>query len=298
MLEALAEVPVTDDGTCRPLRNVRIKAAEVLEDPFPELEQAEEAAEFVARQRKLEEEKRKKEAFLEEEENVQVKEEMEELKRKEARSRATVLEMVGDLPDADMAPPENVLFVCKLNPVTKAEDLEIIFGRFGEIKSCEVVRDWKTGDSLQYAFIEFQTPQQCEQAYSKMDNVLIDDRRIHVDFSQSVAKMWTDWRRGSIKRKIPEKNPHTTQRTNTFEFTGSSVSRAQKFRQRSPPQRSRRHFSPDRERRTRKRSRERSPSPTYSHRRSDADRSRERYWPSRKTEARDDYRGRRFRSRS
>lgn len=29
----------------------------------------------------------------------------------------------------------------------------------------------------------------CEEAYFKMDNVLIDDRRIHVDFSQSVAKL-------------------------------------------------------------------------------------------------------------
>ena len=29
----------------------------------------------------------------------------------------------------------------------------------------------------------------CEKAYFKMDNVLIDDRRIHVDFSQSVSKM-------------------------------------------------------------------------------------------------------------
>ena len=30
---------------------------------------------------------------------------------------------------------------------------------------------------------------ECENAYFKMDNVLIDDRRIHVDFSQSVAKV-------------------------------------------------------------------------------------------------------------
>ena len=41
---------------------------------------------------------------------------------------------VGDLPDADIKPPDNVLFVCKLNPVTQDEDLEIIFGRFGSIK--------------------------------------------------------------------------------------------------------------------------------------------------------------------
>ena len=53
---------------------------------------------------------------------------------KEARAQATILEMIGDLPDADVAPPENVLFVCKLNPVTTDDDLEIIFSRFGKVK--------------------------------------------------------------------------------------------------------------------------------------------------------------------
>ncbi|KAF4518110.1 hypothetical protein B566_EDAN007811 [Ephemera danica] len=120
-------------------------------------------------------------------------EEIEELvQEKEAAARATILEIVGDLPDADMAPPENVLFVCKLNPVTNDDDLEIIFSRFGKINSCEVIRDKVTGDSLQYAFIEFAEQKSCEEAYFKMDNVLIDDRRIHVDFSQSVAKV--KWR--------------------------------------------------------------------------------------------------------
>uniref|UniRef100_A0A7N6A7N8 Peptidyl-prolyl cis-trans isomerase n=1 Tax=Anabas testudineus TaxID=64144 RepID=A0A7N6A7N8_ANATE len=113
----------------------------------------------------------------------------EKLKEKEAKTQAILLEMLGDLPDADMKPPENVLFVCKLNPVTTDEDLEIIFSRFGTIKSCEIIRDWKTGDSLCYAFIEFEKQEDCEKAYFKMDNVLIDDRRIHVDFSQSVAKI-------------------------------------------------------------------------------------------------------------
>src|SRR5437588_11298671 len=66
------------------------------------------------------------------------------------------------------------------------EDLELIFSRFGTILSCEVIRDKRTGDSLQYAFIEFENQKDCEQAYFKMDGVLIDDHRIHVDFSQSV----------------------------------------------------------------------------------------------------------------
>ena len=47
----------------------------------------------------------------------------------------------------------------------------------------------QTKESLQYAFVEFEEAEHCENAYFKMDNVLIDDRRIHVDFSQSVSKM-------------------------------------------------------------------------------------------------------------
>ena len=122
--------------------------------------------------------------------------------QREAKANAQVLEMVGDIPDADAKPPENVLFVCKLNPVTTDEDLEIIFSRFGPILSCEVIRDQKTGDSLQYAFIEFENEEDCIKAYFKMDNVLIDDRRIHVDFSQSLAKV-----KGISKRKYSEEDP-------------------------------------------------------------------------------------------
>lgn len=97
--------------------------------------------------------------------------------------------MVGDLPFAEIKPPENILFVCKLNPVTRDQDLELIFSRFGTILSCEIIRDPKTQDSLGYAFIEFENQTDCEEAYAKMENVLIDDKRIHVDFSQSVAKL-------------------------------------------------------------------------------------------------------------
>lgn len=111
-----------------------------------------------------------------------------EMEEKEAQEKAILLEMMGDLPSADAKPPENVLFVCKLNPITEDEDLERIFSRFGNLKSVKIVRDPKSGQSLQYAFIEYENKDDCEQAYLKMDNVLLDDRRIHVDFSQSVHK--------------------------------------------------------------------------------------------------------------
>lgn len=91
-------------------------------------------------------------------------EEAEKQRRKQAAAAsALTLEMVGDLPFANVRPPENVLFVCKLNPVTRDEDLELIFSRFGTIMSCQVIRDKKTGDSLQYAFIEFDKREDAEQ---------------------------------------------------------------------------------------------------------------------------------------
>jgi peptidyl-prolyl cis-trans isomerase-like 4 len=130
-------------------------------------------------------------------------------KEREAAAQALTLEIMGDLPFADVKPPENVLFVCKLNPVTSDADLELIFSRFGKVLSCEVVRDRKTGDSLQYAFVEFEEKSAAERAYFKMQNVLIDDRRIHVDFSQSVSKLSGLWRQEMEQKRRGGRNGHS-----------------------------------------------------------------------------------------
>lgn len=186
------------DETHRPYQDVRITHTVVLEDPFNDptglwapTRSPSPSAERLKGGRIAPDEE------LDEAQGKTAAEIQEMIEEKEAKARATILEIVGDIPDADIAPPENVLFVCKLNPVTTDDDLEIIFSRFGKINSCEVIRDKKTGDSLQYAFIEFDNKKSCEDAYFKMDNVLIDDRRIHVDFSQSVSKIkWLGKGRG------------------------------------------------------------------------------------------------------
>jgi peptidyl-prolyl cis-trans isomerase-like 4 len=123
-----------------------------------------------------------------------------------------VLEIIGDLSDAELKPPENVLFVCKLNPMTNDEDLELIFSRFGKIDNCEVIRDSVTGDSLCYAFIDFANKHECENAFFKMNNILIDDRRIKVDFSQSVRKL--NWKKPAHGKNVyhKKKRHHKKQR--------------------------------------------------------------------------------------
>ncbi|KAF2471058.1 cyclophilin-like protein [Lindgomyces ingoldianus] len=191
VLEKINTAFIDDDG--RPLKDIRILHTVVLDDPYDDPEGlTEPPSSPVPSQAQLATVRIGYDESLEEENDPEA---LERIRReREARAQALTLEMVGDLPFAEVAPPENVLFVCKLNPVTQDEDLELIFSRFGKIMSCEVIRDKRTGDSLQYAFIEFQNQKDCEQAYLKMEGVLIDDHRIHVDFSQSVSRLADTWR--------------------------------------------------------------------------------------------------------
>ena len=192
------------DSNGRPLKDIRLRHTTILDDPFgdppgfressqsPLPSKAQLATVMIADDEELNE-------GMDEEAAEKLRRE------REARAQALTLEMVGDLPFAEVKPPENVLFVCKLNPVTQDEDLDLIFSRFGKILSCEVIRDKRTGDSLQYAFIEFEHQKDCEQAYFKMQDVLVDDHRIHVDFSQSVSKLSDTWRTATNSKRAGQR---------------------------------------------------------------------------------------------
>ena len=110
------------------------------------------------------------------------------IEQRELRSKSFTLEILGDIPSQDAAPSDNVLFICKLNPITREHDLELIFSRFGKITKCNIIKDKQSGLSLGYGFVEFEEKKSCEQAYLKMENAIIDEKRIHVDFSHSVKK--------------------------------------------------------------------------------------------------------------
>ncbi|KAL9545648.1 hypothetical protein MBANPS3_007051 [Mucor bainieri] len=180
------------DEKGRPFRDIRIKHTVILDDPFPDPEGLQ-----VPDESPLPTKEQMESMRIADDEDIEEFGDPEEIEKKarerEAKAHALTLEMIGDLPFAEVKPPENVLFVCKLNPVTRDEDLEMIFSRFGAIHSCEIIRDRQTGDSLSYAFVEFENKEDAEEAYFKMQSVLIDDRRIHVDFSQSVSKLHKDW---------------------------------------------------------------------------------------------------------
>ncbi|GAO50515.1 hypothetical protein G7K_4639-t1 [Saitoella complicata NRRL Y-17804] len=193
-LEKIVGLYLDHDG--RPYKDTRILHTIILDDPFPDPEGLTEPTASpppskaqLATVRISEDELNNTtdEALTESELSARKRE-------REAKAQALTLEMLGDLPSADLAPPENVLFVCKLNPLTSSPDLSLIFSRFGQIISCRIITDPHTGASLGYGFIEFEKREECERAYFKMQGVLIDDRRIHVDFGQSLnGGRGVDW---------------------------------------------------------------------------------------------------------
>jgi peptidyl-prolyl cis-trans isomerase-like 4 len=186
-LERINESSINMKGV--PLKNIMIKQTLIMNDPYPDLPGT--FKNSIMSSLKSTSSTKSIEDYWMPQYDLRSKEEInDEIFENESRSRAILLEMVGDIPSAEIRPPKNVLFICNLNSVTTEWDLEVIFCQFGKVLTCEIIRDWKNGESLKYGFIEFDNSIVCEIAYFKMNNVVIDERRVKVDFSQSVATLW------------------------------------------------------------------------------------------------------------
>lgn len=116
VLEKVNNAFCDEDG--RPLKDIRIRHTVILDDPYddpPGLVEPSESPVPTAAQLAT--------VRIADDEDLEENADEEALERqrreREARAQALTLEMVGDLPFAEVKPPENVLFVCKLNPVTQ-----------------------------------------------------------------------------------------------------------------------------------------------------------------------------------
>lgn len=136
VLELINKAYTDKDG--RPYKNIRIRHTVILDDPFEDPKgiiipsNSPELIKDNLEYNRLEDDFNVDEFFKDKETEAKVQEKVAD---HEAKNRAIVLEMLEDLPDADIKPPDNVLFVCKINPVTQDDDLELIFSRFGPVKS-------------------------------------------------------------------------------------------------------------------------------------------------------------------
>ena len=218
------------DENNRPYQNIRIIHTIILNDPFNDLEGMEKlipprSPEYkpdLSDNKHLEDDFDIDKFFKENDTEDKIKE---KLREQESKNKAVMLELMEDLPNSNVKPPKNVLFVCRLNPVTQAKDLENIFGQFGTIKDCKIVRDKKTKQSLKYGFIEFEKIEDCENAYLKMNGALIDDFRIKVDFSQSVKT-----KNKNVGEEVDDNLKNKNKKNDDKELVFDSKNRYNKFK--------------------------------------------------------------------
>lgn len=76
------------------------------------------------------------------------------------------------------------LRVSNLSDMVNEDDLRSIFGRFGKILRCHLVRDRETGRSRGFAFISYDLLRDAEAACARLDKKSLDNLIMRVEFSQ------------------------------------------------------------------------------------------------------------------
>ena len=75
------------------------------------------------------------------------------------------------------------IFVAKLSSRTKSEELEQLFGKFGEVSSAKVIFDRNSGFSKRYGFVEMPNEQEAFEAIDKLNDTELDGSQIVVKLS-------------------------------------------------------------------------------------------------------------------
>lgn len=77
---------------------------------------------------------------------------------------------------------DRTIFVARLYRQTKEDTIMQEFSKYGHIRRLRLVRDIVTGSSKGYAFIEYEKKDAANRAYHNVNNLVIDGKRIFVDF--------------------------------------------------------------------------------------------------------------------
>ena len=77
------------------------------------------------------------------------------------------------------------LFVGGLSFSTSNERLREVFAATAQVESAAVVTDRDTGRSRGFGFVEMATPEDAEQAISKLNGTSVDGRTIQVERAKS-----------------------------------------------------------------------------------------------------------------
>lgn len=93
--------------------------------------------------------------------------------------------------------PQCTIFVSRLNHKTTKETIRDVFSKYGKLKRFRLVRDIVTGTPKGYAFVEYETEAEAEEAYRKANRINLEGNLIFVDFEcERLLKGWKPRRLG------------------------------------------------------------------------------------------------------
>ena len=90
----------------------------------------------------------------------------------------------------------NNIYVGNLPFQTTSDDLVEAFGEYGTVSRAQIVSDRETGRSRGFGFVEMATPEDAEQAISKLNGTSVDGRTIQVERAKSPGAGGGDRRGG------------------------------------------------------------------------------------------------------
>jgi FUS-interacting serine-arginine-rich protein 1 len=88
----------------------------------------------------------------------------------------------------DEGPPGVSLLVRNVSPDITTNDLTSAFGRIGDIRDVYIPRDYHSQQPKGFAFIEYATAEQANEARMEMDRFVIKGRELEVVFAQERRK--------------------------------------------------------------------------------------------------------------
>lgn len=76
------------------------------------------------------------------------------------------------------------LIVNYLPPTLNQDDVKQLFARIGPVSNCKLIRNYTTGQSLGYAFIEYPTEQLAANAITQIDGFQIQEKKLKVSYAR------------------------------------------------------------------------------------------------------------------
>ena len=88
----------------------------------------------------------------------------------------------------DEGPPGVSLLVRNVSNEITTQDLQMAFGRIGDVRDVYIPRDFHSQQPKGFAFIEYATPEMALEARNEMDRFVIKGRQLEVVFAQERRK--------------------------------------------------------------------------------------------------------------